>query len=65
MQLHFNQEDGTLVTSHVQAKSSGNTVYGGAYVVFFYRRLFKILSNDTEQRAYDGGQILALKLLLR
>lgn len=60
MQLHFNQEDGTLVTSHVQAKSSGNTVYGGAYGLFSstedYLKFCQMILN---KGAYDGGQILA------
>ena len=60
MQLHFNQEDGTLVTSHVQAKSSGNTVYGGTYGLFSstedYLKFCQMLLN---KGAYDGGQILA------
>ena len=60
MQLHFNQEDGTLVTSHVQAKSSGNTVYGGTYGLFSstedYLKFCQMILN---KGAYDGGQILA------
>lgn len=60
MQLHFNQEDGTLVTSHVQAKSSGNTVYGGTYGLFSstedYLKYCQMILN---KGAYDGGQILA------
>ena len=60
MQLHFNQEDGTLVTSHVQAKSSGNTVYGGTYGLFSstedYLKFCKMILS---KGAYDGGQILA------
>tara|TARA_B100000925_G_scaffold80741_1_gene57297 strand:+ start:60 stop:1301 length:1242 start_codon:yes stop_codon:yes gene_type:complete len=34
MQVHFNLEDGTLVNSHVQVPTSGNTVYGGTHGLF-------------------------------
>ena len=60
IQLHFNQEDGTLVTSHVQAKSSGNTVSGGTYGLFSstedYLKFCQMLLNKGPK---DGGQILA------
>jgi len=34
MQVHFNLEDGTLVNSHVQVPTTGNTVYGGTHGLF-------------------------------
>jgi len=34
MPVHLNTEDGSLVQSHVQARTNGNTVYGGTYGLF-------------------------------
>ena len=60
MQVHFNQEDGTLVTSHVQAKATGNTVYGGTYGLFSstqdYLKFCQMILN---KGVLNGEQILS------
>ena len=50
---YFNQDDGTLVTSHVQAKATGNTVYGGTYGLFLlhdYLNFLMILNKGVLNR---------------
>jgi len=48
MPVHLNTEDGSLVQSHVQARTNGNTLWGYLWAFLFYRRLFTFLSNDSQ-----------------
>lgn len=60
MPVHLNTEDGTLVQSHVQARTSGNTVYGGTYGLFAstedYLHFCQMILN---KGSYKGKRILS------
>ena len=60
MSVHLNTEDGTLVQSHVQARTSGNTVYGGTYGLFAstedYLHFCQMILN---KGSYKGKRILS------
>ena len=60
MPVHLNTEDGTLVQSHVQARTSGNTVYGGTYGLFSstedYLHFCQMILN---KGSYKGKHILS------
>ena len=60
MPVHLNTEDGVLVQSHVQARTSGNTVYGGTYGLFSstedYLHFCQMILN---KGSYKGKRILS------
>ena len=60
MQVHLITEEGDLVNSPVQAKTSGNTVYGGTYGLFSstedYLRFCQMILN---KGSYKGKRILS------
>ncbi len=60
MQVHLITEEGDLVNSPVQAKTSGNTVYGGTYGLFSstedYLHFCQMILNKGE---YKGNRILS------
>lgn len=60
MQVHLKNEEGALVSSPVQAKTSGNTVYGGTYGLFSstkdYLKFCQMILNKGE---YNGRRILS------
>ena len=60
MPVHLNTEDGTLVQSHVQARTKGNTVYGGTYGLFSstedYLHFCQMILN---KGSYKGKRILS------
>ena len=60
MPVHLNTEDGALVQSHVQARTSGNTVYGGTYGLFAstedYLHFCQMILN---KGSYKGKHILS------
>lgn len=60
MPVHLNTEEGALVQSHVQARTSGNTVYGGTYGLFSstedYLHFCQMILN---KGSYKGKRILS------
>ena len=60
MPVHLNTEDGSLVQSHVQARTNGNTVYGGTYGLFSstedYLHFCQMILN---KGSYKGKRILS------
>ena len=60
MQVHLNTEEGDLVSSPVQANTTGNTVYGGTYGLFSatedYLRFCQMILN---KGLYKGKRILS------
>ena len=60
MQVHLITEKGDLVKSHVQARTNGNTVYGGAYGLFSstedYLHFCQMILN---KGTYKGKRILS------
>ena len=60
MQVHLITEEGDLVNSPVQAKTSGNTVYGGTYGLFSstedYLRFCQMILN---KGSYKGKRVLS------
>jgi CubicO group peptidase (beta-lactamase class C family) len=60
MPVHLNTEDGYLVQSHVQARTNGNTVYGGTYGLFSstedYLHFCQMILN---KGSYKGKRILS------